>query len=186
LCPSYARLGPFYGATDMWSLGHHYGCYGYNWRGVWKRSTSLSLGVGGGWAQREIPEPPARESQVLRPSSMIALGDGPIAPTVEEPIRIYAWSDFSRYEGFQDYAIENALDISGAPGMAYWTPAGKEAVRAAIRKRHLNRWNIAYADGHVLTQKTKEIWDFTNDDVLRLRNQDHLPHRELLDAGPGP
>ena len=182
LCPSYARLGPFYGSPDMWSLGHHYGCYGYNWRGVWKASTSLSMGLGGGWAQTTAPEPPTRESEVLRPSAMIALGDGPLAPTVEDPVRIYGWSDYSRYEGFQDYAI--GQDTNGLPEMGYWTPAGKQFVLSAIRKRHLNRWNVAYSDGHVLTQKTREIFDYTDDEVLRLRNKDNLPHRELLQIGP--
>jgi prepilin-type processing-associated H-X9-DG protein len=115
---------------------------------------------------------------------MIALSDGPLAPTMLDTPSLYGWSDFSRYEGFQDYGLEIEENLGGSPGMGTWTPAGKQLVRAAIRKRHLNRWNVAYADGHVLTQKTKEIFDYTNDDVLRLRNKDNLPHRELLQFGP--
>ena len=185
LCPSYARLSLLYGDTTMWDLAHHFGSYGYNWRGVWSASTATRfLGLGGDGHVTTTSLPATRESEILRPSQMIAIGDGPLAPTMEDSPRIYGWSDFSRYEGFQDYAIENNLDISGAPGMAYWTPAGRKAVGAAIRKRHLNRWNVAYADGHVLTQRTKEIFDYTNDEVLRLHNKDNQPHRELLATSP--
>jgi prepilin-type processing-associated H-X9-DG protein len=179
LCPGYERLSPLYGSPDVWSLAHHYGDYGYNWRGVWNSSSaSKFLGLGGHGPVSDRSLPATRESEVLKPSLMIAITDGPLAPTFADSL--YGWSDFSRYEGFQDYGIELGQILGPAPGMPPWQASGVEIVRSAIRKRHLNRWNIAYCDGHVQTQTTKEIFDYTDDAVLSLRNKDNLPHREWL------
>lgn len=184
LCPSYARLAPLYGDPESPGHAHHYGTYGYNWRGVWGPSSTRFYGLGGAGPVVETRQPPTRESEVLKPSLMIAIADGPLAPTMLEPPAIYGWSDFSRYEGFQNYGIELGKILGPAPEMPPWPAAGVQLVQKAIRKRHSNRWNVAYADGHVLAQKTKEIFDYTDDEVLRLRNKDNLPHRDLLEIAP--
>jgi len=183
LCPSYARLPSLYGSPDSWDHGHHYGSYGYNWRGVWNSSLGEKyLGLGGAGPMISSPLPPTRENEILKPSLMIAIADGPIAPTVEEGV--FGWSDLSRYEGFQDCAAESGQDLGEVPESRSWSKTEQRRVLAAIRQRHLGKWNVAYCDGHVQTQKTKEIFDYGNDEVLRLRNKDNLPHRERLQLGP--
>jgi len=184
LCPSFERLPRHWDfpETEDWTLSHHYGCYGYNRWGVWK-SGEASLGLGDSGRVMMPPGPATRESEVLKPSLMISVGDGPLAPTVYDPATVYGWSDFSRYEGFNDYRAEMGLIIFPSPGMGTW-PTGKDLVARSIKQRHFGRWNIAYCDGHVQTQTTKEIFDYTNDEVLKLHNKDHRPHRELLQIAP--
>ena len=185
LCPSFERLPQQWDFEETydWTLSHHYGCYGYNRWGVWKAG-SPSMGLGdNGIVMAGGESSPTRESEVLKPSQMIAIGDGPLAPTVLDPPGIYGWSDFSRYEGFNDYRAETGQTIHPAPGMGTW-PTGRELVVKSIKRRHFGKWNIAYCDGHVQTHATKEIFDYTNDEVLKLRNKDNLPHREFLEMPP--
>jgi len=184
LCPSFERLPQHWDFEETydWTLSHHYGCYGYNRWGVWKAG-SPSMGLGDSGRAWEGPGPPSRESEVIKPSQMISIGDGPLAPTVLDPPTIYGWSDFSRYEGFNDYRAVVGQPILASPGMGTW-PDGEKLVAQSIKRRHLGRWNIAYCDGHVQTHTTKEIFDYTDDEVLKLRNKDNLPHREFLDMSP--
>jgi len=51
------------------------------------------------------------------------------------------------------------------------------------RKRHQERWNVAYCDGHTETFTARRIWNYRDDDLLRLWNRDHQPHREWLHPG---
>jgi len=185
LCPSFERLPQHwdFAETYDWDWSHHYGCYGYNRWGVWTFG-SPSLGLGdSGLVWTGIPSPPTRESEVLKPSQMIAIGDGPLAPTVSDPAQVYGWSDFSRYEGFNDYRVETGNGVNPAPAMESW-PTGRKLVAQSIKRRHFGRWNIAYCDGHVQTHTTNEIFDYTDDEVLKLRNKDNLPHREFLAIAP--
>jgi len=184
LCPSFERLPRHwdFAETYDWEWSHHYGCYGYNRWGVWKAGEP-SLGLGDSGRVFVGISPPTRESEVIKPSQMIGIGDGPLAPTVYDPATVYGWSDFSRYEGFNDYRAETGQTIYPSPGMGTW-PTGRELVVQSIKRRHFGKWNIAYCDGHVQTHTTKEIFDYTNDEVLKLHNKDHLPHREILQIAP--
>jgi len=184
LCPSFERLPQHwdFAETYDWDWSHHYGCYGYNRWGVWK-SGELSLGLGDSGRVMIGASPATGESEVVNPSQMVAIGDGPLAPTVFDTPTVYGWSDFSRYEGFNDYRAEIGLPIYPSPGMGTW-PTGRQLVTQSIKRRHFGRWNIAYCDGHVQTHTTKEIFDYTDDEVLKLHNKDHLPHRDLLQIAP--
>ncbi len=189
LCPGYARLRPLYdpGATEDWVFGHEMGTYAYNWRGVWNPQQPWSLGLGGqGNLLAGVPIPPTREHQVLNPSKMIAISDGPLSPTVADdqnfPSQIVGWTDFSRYVGWYDYLV--ASESGTVPGMGQWGDLGAARMRAAIKHRHLGNWNVLFCDGHVRAHTTAELFNFNNDDVLRLRNKDNLPHRELFILSP--
>ena len=57
-------------------------------------------------------------------------------------------------------------------------------LQTAIKNRHLGKWNVMFCDGHVREQATAELFNFNDDEVLRLRNKDHLPHRELFMLNP--
>jgi prepilin-type N-terminal cleavage/methylation domain-containing protein/prepilin-type processing-associated H-X9-DG protein len=181
LCPSFERLPEHYDlpGTESWDHSHHYGSYGYNRWGVWKVG-SPSMGLGDSGLAWTGAGPATRENEVFRPSEMIAIGDGPLAPTVLDPPTVYGWSDLSRYEGFNGYRAEMGQSILPAPAMGNW-PTGRQLVAQSIKRRHLGKWNIAYCDGHVQTHTTKEIFDYSDDEVLKLRNKDNRPHREFLE-----
>lgn len=91
LCPSYARVcrpGTIFeelqrtGLGATWALGHQIGSYGYNAYGT--GSMTNSLGIGGTSKGPQILENgvmvtisfrPTRESEVIAPATMFALGD---------------------------------------------------------------------------------------------------------------
>jgi prepilin-type N-terminal cleavage/methylation domain-containing protein len=184
LCPSFERLSRHWDFPETydWVFSHEYGSYGYNRWGVWKAG-SPSMGLGDSGFAWTAGGPATKESEVVRPSQMISIGDGPLAPTVFDEPTIYGWSDISRYEGFNDYRVEIGKDPNPAPAMGTW-PTGRELVRQSLKQRHFGRWNIAYCDGRVQTHTTREIFDYSDDEVLKLRNKDNLPHREFLAISP--
>jgi prepilin-type N-terminal cleavage/methylation domain-containing protein/prepilin-type processing-associated H-X9-DG protein len=188
LCPGYARLRPLYdpGITEMWSLAHEYGAYAYNWRGVWNPNNRWSLGLGGeGNLPAYVPIPPTRENQVLHPSKMIAISDGPLSPTVPDcdfPSQILGYTDFSQYVGWYDYVV--ASGSGSVPQLGGWGELGIKRTREAIKNRHLGKWNVLFCDGHVQAHRTEELFNYNDDAVLSLRNKDNLPHRELFVLNP--
>jgi len=68
--------------------------------------------------------------------------------------------------------------------MGQWGDLGVARMRAAIKHRHLGKWNVLFCDGHVRAHSTAELFNFNDDEVLRLRNKDNLPHRELVILSP--
>jgi prepilin-type N-terminal cleavage/methylation domain-containing protein/prepilin-type processing-associated H-X9-DG protein len=165
LCPSYARICgglDWFGQMSpplLWSLGHQLGSYAYNRSGTY---TSLEEMYGLGGTHRKGTAPfftdggdvPTRESEVARPSEMLALGDAPLSPDPKGGV-VQGWSDL--HEGF-------------------WTT--KQSNNAAIvRKRHNGKWSMAYCDGHVSMVRTKDVFDEESDSVRSLWNKDGLPHR---------
>jgi|SRR5439155_14963375 len=69
--------------------------------------------------------------------------------------------------------------VNPAPAMGDW-PSGRQLVARSIKRRHFGKWNIVYCDGHVQTHTTREIFNYNDDEVLKLRNKDNLPHREFF------
>jgi len=49
-----------------------------------------------------------------------------------------------------------------------------------MKKRHNDRWNVAFCDGHVETWQTKKLFNTKNDEVMKLWNRDNQPHREWV------
>ena len=117
---------------------------------------------------------------------MIAISDGPLSPTVADepqfPSQILGYTDFSRYVGWYDYLV--ASESGAVPQMDQWGNLGMKRTRAAIKNRHLGKWNVLFCDGHVREHATAELFNFNDDDVLSLRNKDNLPHRELFMLNP--
>ena len=148
LCPGYARLKPIYNppGVEQWDFAHAMGAYAYNWKGVWNPSPIWFLGLGGASDPSGALVSATRDAEVLRPSLMIAISDGPLAATPEG--KIYGWTDFSRQEGLYDYQVESGQDISPVVE-GVWGPTGKQRVLSAIRRRHLGKWNVVFCDGHV-------------------------------------
>jgi prepilin-type processing-associated H-X9-DG protein len=163
--------------VEQWDFAHAMGAYAYNWKGVWNRNSQWFLGLGGASDASGALVDSTRDTAVLRPSDMVAISDAPLAATFDSDI--YGWTDFSREVGFDDYQVENGQTAS-APVEGVWGSTGKRNVLAAIRKRHFGKWNVVFCDGHVQAHRTKYLFDYNNDAVLSLRNNDNLPHRELF------
>lgn len=164
LCPSYAKLKNLVTSLSSWNDSHLYGSYAYNSFGCWAGSSDLTNqtpGLGYYW-----PTPVINESEILKPSLMIAMGDAGIAgggPVLGSTILAET--------GFFDYAEEIGLgNFIAAP-----------AEIACTQKRHVGRWNMVFCDGHTQDSQTKGFFNYKNDAVLSLWNKDNLPHRELLD-----
>jgi prepilin-type N-terminal cleavage/methylation domain-containing protein/prepilin-type processing-associated H-X9-DG protein len=171
-CPSYARV--ISEPNIPWSptpFDYDLGTYGYNAAGPSARSPAMGLGLmgedpGTGLNSRRVPE-----SEVFSPSSMIAMGDAPITALDATPshpaMAAVGSSDLDHFWGLE-YVLDTNRIITPRSDMLF------------IRKRHQNRWNIVYCDGHTQNLHTRKLFDYKNDDLLRLWNRDHQPHRELL------
>jgi prepilin-type N-terminal cleavage/methylation domain-containing protein/prepilin-type processing-associated H-X9-DG protein len=174
-CPSYARLiQPPSGAVPdsplYWSLG----AYGYNYAGVSGSLPTMSPAIGLGLSTNGQP---IRESAVVSPSAMISTGDAPIIPAGigggGNMMSAVGHTDVSYFWGWV------TLDASHwSPTSAYHPVFGNNL--PWMKKRHKDRWNVAYCDGHVETWQTKKLFDSKNDEVMRLWNRDNKPHREWL------
>jgi prepilin-type processing-associated H-X9-DG protein len=99
-----------------------------------------------------------RESEVVNPSEMMAIGDGfvggngVIVDTTENRSRL------QRTSGLQD--------IGGSTARSY--------------SRHQGKANVLFCDGHVESPTLKFLFEDTSDAALVRWNRDHLPHRERL------
>jgi prepilin-type N-terminal cleavage/methylation domain-containing protein/prepilin-type processing-associated H-X9-DG protein len=171
-CPSYARL--IAAPAIPWSatvFEYDFGTYGYNAAGPSARYPAMGLGLAGEDAITGLNSRPVRENEVAFPSSMIAMGDAPITvsdATASHPaVAAVGSSNLDHFWG-QEYVLDGNLTISPRSDVLF------------TRKRHQNRWNIIYCDGHTQNLKTRALFDYKKDDLLRLWNRDHQPHRELL------
>jgi prepilin-type processing-associated H-X9-DG protein len=161
-CPGYARLpNPYYGPED--------GSYGYNGNGI----GGMGLIAGADFApdmQSPVrPDPTTKESQVLSPSEMIAIGDALLV--------------FLRQ---QAEGCRNLSPLYTAGIHSIWYELGMRGGvclpndAAMTRRRHGGRFNVVFCDGHVENLRTADLFDIRRDEVLARWNRDHLPHRELL------
>jgi prepilin-type processing-associated H-X9-DG protein len=171
-CPSYARL--IAAPTIPWSatvFQYDFGTYGYNAAGPSARYPAMGLGVAGEDSITGLNSRPVRETEVASPSSMIAMGDAPITTSDATPshpaIAAVGSSNLDHFWG-QEYVLDGNLTITPRTDVLF------------TKQRHQNRWNIVYCDGHTRNLKTRELFNYKNDDLLRLWNRDRQPHRELL------
>jgi prepilin-type N-terminal cleavage/methylation domain-containing protein/prepilin-type processing-associated H-X9-DG protein len=172
-CPGYNRVrGSFNHELSEPSS------YGYNWDGA-VGFPFAGFGLGGNpmnppYGQYVSEDSPIRESQVVCPSDMIAIGDAPIvpdlvrnqngnskAPVVFQPI--YSWFDISV---FIDPLYDNAM-LNRLPN---------DAAAQAMNKRHGGFWNIVFCDGHTEALRPSDLFDLRKPLVLQRWNNDHQPH----------
>ena len=186
LCPSYAHANPNFPALpDSLGLDNGLGAYGYNWVSTGLNMGNLNLGLGfsGPGPNADVLTGPSgaswgaetratKEGEVLKPSRMLAVGD-------------------ATYVNFQtngNVFVDNTVGCSwlrltmpykwvdGPPG----TPPGLLTARAADRRRHGDRRNMVFCDGHVEHLAPRGLINQQDDSVLSLWNRDNLPHREFL------
>ncbi|HXP60004.1 MAG TPA: H-X9-DG-CTERM domain-containing protein [Dongiaceae bacterium] len=175
VCPGYARLPGGYNWTS--------GSYAYNTRGTDPFSVEGGYGFIGGTDVDPIEwtilssTTYVKDDQVASPSQMIAIGDAllevcdpsgfPFFPLGE---KVFGGGDLSP----ADFGMAVECGITSPDGGAH------EAERAATRRRHGGRFNIAFCDAHVESLKPAALFDVRKDQIRKRWNRDNLPHPETL------
>lgn len=152
LCPGASRPASF-------PSGKGYASYGYNTYGLSTSSNAMNLGLGGHYGWQAGPDgtmaPPVRDSEVVNPSQLIALGDG--------------------FEGGNGIIVDGGYILHRNDGARDYLGS---TVRALAR--HKQKANIVYCDGHVESPTLKHLFEENTDTALANWNRDNQPHRELL------
>lgn len=135
--------------------------YGYNAFGLGVSVEPLGLGAThgatvGAWTF-EVLKPPVRESSVVQPSEMMAIGDG-----FHGSGNIIICGDWFlwRHDVFHPFLWGTNPFVASA--------------------RHRGRANVVFCDGHVESPSLKFLFEDTSDTALSRWNRDHLPHKERL------
>ena len=113
-----------------------------------------------------------RDSEVLAPSDMIALGDGPLNQ----------WLHGAPGLGtiLLDGVLNHPVLVAGQSGPAYAWPG-----LLPNNLRHAGRFNVAFLDGHIEFLPCQQLYSSSwTSDYLKRWNNDHKPHREILPQGP--
>jgi prepilin-type processing-associated H-X9-DG protein len=156
-CPSLAHLSsgwPFKTRTLQ-----------YNSRGCGSDGLRGSLGLEG-----------ARESTVVAPAKMVALGD-PDAWVLHDPCSLPVVLPH-----FKPVSVAGWIELGIIPDLPnnrilkVWQPTQ--------RTRHGGRWHVVFCDGHVGKLQTKELFG-RQEEVRKLWNRDNAPHFEI-DLNPDP
>ena len=191
-CPSYVRLGGNIGKQmepDGINGKEMIYCFGYNSQGFSDRD-GKELGLGGVFLTPPRPLGHLdlseelrliRESEVLCPSDMIAIGDG-VLVAYSVP-RVNPEANFGA-GGFLPGGTPSGF-IAADLGLPYYRDnAWLVASAQWMRRRHGGRWNMVFCDDHVESRTTAGWFDYRSDNVLRGWNRDHLPHRENSHVAP--
>jgi len=184
-CPSFQRF-------DGWLVGVQESgtqplvSYAYNEIGF-NCPPGKELGLGG-MIQRQ-PTPPdntvrpgwvrlVREQDVAVPSDTIAIGDSQLSGIdIDTMTVVWTSARFVETTLLDGALVEmglNPASHAGNPG------AGSRF----IQKRHRDRWNMAFGDAHVQAFKTRELFDYHSDDILKRWSRDHQAHPECLQGLP--
>jgi len=145
LCPGVQTKG---------NLGDAFLSYGYNAFGL--GTNVYALGLGGRFAAEHKPQ--VKDSEIVNPSGMMAIGDG--------------------FEG-----IGSQIYTGG--GLLwrcyYYNPINNSgAFETSSNARHQGKANVVFCDGHVESPTLQYLFADTSDEALSRWNRDHLPHREKL------
>jgi prepilin-type N-terminal cleavage/methylation domain-containing protein/prepilin-type processing-associated H-X9-DG protein len=179
LCPSYARCVRPGGAIDT-NLMLNICSYGYNSAGTSTIIEQPAMGLGGTVilsSSRVVYRYVAtRESEILRPSQMIACADAWFTsyPTLvsQQQRPIFGYTDLSvALDFYFDYGIPPPTADYGWATWDAWKP---------VLRRHAGCWNTSFCDGHVEKLKTKQLFDAHNEEWLRHWNKDNQPHADFL------
>jgi len=165
-CPVYNRLrGEFGDANSFWYATS----YGYNQEGSLSWVDS-GWGLAGYTVNEGDPSTwiPTRQSQVVCPSDMIAMGDATLMvdnPNLGGPIYGIFRLNMAVWERVYWDAVMLGL------------PAGDSAVKGMMQ-RHSGRWNIVFCDGHIETLRPSDLFDLRKPLVAQRWNNDHQAHAD--------
>jgi len=131
--------------------------YGYNAFGF---GGGLGLGItihqwiGG---KEDFRPPPVKESLVVSPSEMMAIGDGFVG-NGSHIVDAGLW--------FARTAVTDTNEFFGSTKRSY--------------ARHQGKANVVFCDGHVESPTLQFLFEDSSDEALSRWNRDHQPHREKL------
>jgi len=175
-CPDYRGM-----TIDGNDLAEPLGSYGYNANGT--KFEFSNLGLGGRytrWIIEGVPPDadesrvPIPESAVKAPSDMIALGDAHLLWIYPMILKIlYGLDGATSYDG------RALLDINSRNNVQRHQWPGSSGIIEATRKRHRNRHDVLFADGHLENLREAKLFERT-DSTLRRWNNDHEPHADQL------
>jgi prepilin-type processing-associated H-X9-DG protein len=147
-----------------WPQDILYSSYGYNAYGMSAQTDINSLGLGGHYVwdfpkNTRFTAPPVKESELVAPSGMMAIGDG------------FVGGSSNIWDGVNFLWRNNNLKY-------YLGSTIGSTHRAYIR--HQEHANVVFCDGHVESPTLKFLFTDTSDATLVRWNRDHQPHREKL------
>jgi prepilin-type processing-associated H-X9-DG protein/prepilin-type N-terminal cleavage/methylation domain-containing protein len=167
LCPAAPR-------PSTWPTNDYYFSYGYNAYGITTNNSLDSFGLGGhggpgnfvtkGTAAFIVDAPSVKESEIVSPTEMMAIGDG-FQGDLGSGIYI---SDGSLYLLRSD-TLNGVFSVQGA------VDSKKRSFA-----RHQGKANVVFCDGHVESPTLPFLFTDTSDAALSRWNRDHQPHRERL------
>ena len=159
LCPSAPQ-------PSVWPTNERYFSYGYNAYGITTNESLDSFGLGGhggpgnfvtnAGVERVIDTPALKESEIVSPSEMMAIGDG-----------LKGGNGFIHDGTLFLWRIYDTADYSGGSTQRSYA-------------RHQGHANVVFCDGHVESPTLKFLFQDTSDGALVRWNRDHLPHRDRL------
>ncbi|HEX5218395.1 MAG TPA: prepilin-type N-terminal cleavage/methylation domain-containing protein [Verrucomicrobiae bacterium] len=174
-CPSYALITtPLASPLPDIPILYGWGSYGYNFGGTtYLPNTCVGLAEVQFGAVTLPGSPGAklavRDNAVVSPSSMIAMGDAPIAIVGLGPSQQFVPVGMQWVSQSWGWASVDDNNPAFGSGTAF------------MKKRHRDRWNIIYCDGHAETWARKKLFNYKNDEVMKLWNRDNKAHREWID-----
>lgn len=182
-CPGFNRIPGFYSQWDRRS-------YGWNRFGV---EDVLSDGAKAGFGMTgsfnpltKVPPIPPKESQVQRPADMIVSGDALcffIFPARGGAMRrVNEASGVSQAELFFFDLVAQRRGDSGAAFILVPLAVRGDGV---YEKRHSERFNVLFCDGHVVNFRMDDLFTTNTDAALARWNIDNMPHREALGKTSG-
>jgi prepilin-type processing-associated H-X9-DG protein/prepilin-type N-terminal cleavage/methylation domain-containing protein len=143
-----------------WPQNKGYTSYGYNTYGMSAQTDTNSFGLGGHYVwdypiNSRFTAPPIKESEVVAPSEMMAIGDG--------------------FEGGNNIIQDGVLVL--------WRNLNVQDYLGSTKRsyaRHQGRANVVFCDSHVESPTLQFLFTDTSDAALSRWNRDHQPHRERL------
>jgi prepilin-type processing-associated H-X9-DG protein len=151
-CPSDHPGRPFSPTGNRWNSPLS---YGYNGYGVGKTALTNQLGLNGRFISPGEDFAPLRESEVVSPSQMMAIGD-----TFGGAV----YFDRDAPSGF----------------VILWNGHLNDENLNYILARHQGSLDVVFCDGHVELPKVGFLFTNTSDAALVRWNRDHQPHPDQL------
>jgi len=163
-CPGYNRISGKYWSvgTLLWAGG---GAYGYNFSETLGTIPNHShRGLGGTTGPESDIGVPLKESQVANPSDMIAVTDSIVMANAPTYSTVSPGYPFASYNAFSEPLFVGRSDTKEL-----------DAGRRIVARRHNNRFNTLFCDGHIESIKTDDLFNARRDDVRRRWHWDHKP-----------
>jgi prepilin-type N-terminal cleavage/methylation domain-containing protein/prepilin-type processing-associated H-X9-DG protein len=174
-CPGYDHIRGIYTTPPTTTQPRFpFGAYAYSGTPSTQPPAVWEVGLiyldGGIAADKDLKA--IRESAVLRPSRMIAIGDSTIAPGD------FFGAPSDVFFGLPVAPIFTATYHLVRP-VTSPLPSQLGAMRA-MQRRHGKMWNMLFVDGHVESEHPPKFFDVRSNEVLALWNRDNRAHTQNI------